>query len=356
MKQETFYIPEEMECYFRDNDVLMVSADPPGWAVVDGESAEIVRSLPKERPLSAQEISEELKKRQYEEDDIEDFLEFLRRLKSSYVITNNAEAGEETNRPLQVGGVFIETTSQCNLRCRHCYLSAADSKENELTTEEIISIVHQLEPPAPVALSGGEPLMRKDMIHLLQQFAQEGYRCSLLTNATLVTPSVAAEIKKAKRTTVQVSLESFDKDIHESIRGKDTFEQTMEGLRNLINAGCRLRLSFTPTKFNIDTFEDYVTQARALGIRAVHVCTYTPQGRGNQNQDSLRLEEKQLFDFQILLKKLTKKIQILGDLPSMLDIKRVGYRWDSCPLAGSIHITSDGTIYPCRCRKPYKAL
>lgn len=131
----------------------------------------------------------------------------------------------------------------------------------------------------------------------------------------------------------------------------------MEGIRNLMGAGCRLRLSFTPTKLNIDTFEDYVTQARALGIRAIHVCTYTPQGRGNKNQDSLRLDEHQLFEFQILLKKLSKKVQILGDLPSMLDLNRVGYSWDSCPLAGNIHIISDGTIYPCEiCCDEYFAL
>lgn len=357
MNQETFYIPSEMEYFFRDNNVLLVSANPVGWAIIDRESAEIVQALPKECLLSKQDILEELKKQKYEDADLEDIIEFLRNLKDSYVITDQKMTGEQTDRPLKIGGVFIETTSQCNLRCKHCYLSAADSLENELSTDEIISIVHQLEPPAVVALSGGEPLMRNDIIPLLQQFAQEGYRCSLLTNATLITPSIAVQIKEAKRATVQVSLESFDKNVHESIRGKNTFEQTMEGIRNLMGAGCRLRLSFTPTKLNIDTFEDYVTQARALGIRAIHVCTYTPQGRGNKNQDSLRLDEHQLFEFQILLKKLSKKVQILGDLPSMLDLNRVGYSWDSCPLAGNIHIISDGTIYPCEiCCDEYFAL
>lgn len=357
MNQETFYIPSEMEYFFRDNNVLLVSANPVGWAIIDRESAEIVQALPKECLLSKQDILEELKKQKYEDADIEDIIEFLRNLKDSYVITDQNMTGEQTDRPLKIGGVFIETTSQCNLRCKHCYLSAADSLENELSTDEIISIVHQLEPPAVVALSGGEPLMRNDIIPLLQQFAQEGYRCSLLTNATLITPSIAVQIKEAKRATVQVSLESFDKNVHESIRGKNTFEQTMEGIRNLMDAGCRLRLSFTPTKLNIDTFEDYVTQARALGIRAIHVCTYTPQGRGNKNQDILRLDEHQLFEFQILLKKLSKKVQILGDLPSMLDLNRVGYSWDSCPLAGNIHIISDGTIYPCEiCCDEYFAL
>lgn len=357
MKQETFYIPQEMECFFKDENALVVSANPVGWAIIDRESAELLQSLPRGRKLSRQELFIELKKRDFNDDYIESIIKLLRELKNSYVVIEQKMDGEQTNRQLKIGGVFIETTSQCNLRCKHCYLSAADSLKNELTTEEIINIVHQLEPPSVVALSGGEPLMRSDTISLLQQFSQEGYRCSLLTNATLVTPSIATEIKKAKRATVQVSLESFDKNIHESIRGKDTFERTMNGIHNLIDAGCRLRLSFTPTKLNIDTFEDYVEQTKALGIRAIHVCTYTPQGRGNKNQDSLRLDKRQLFEFQILLKKLSKKIQILGDLPSMLDLNRVGYSWDSCPLAGNIHIISDGTIYPCEiCCNEYFAL
>lgn len=347
MNQETFYIPSEMEYFFKDDNALLVTADPVGWAIIDQDSAKNIQLLPKDCMLSKQDIVEFFRCNKYEDNYIENFIELLSKLKDSYVITSKKKTGEQTNRPLKIGGIFIETTSQCNLRCKHCYLSAAEPANNELTTEEIINIVHQLEPPSVVALSGGEPLMRSDTIPLLQQFAKEGYRCSLLTNATLITPSVAKEIKKAKRATVQVSLESFDKHIHESIRGKNTFELTMEGIHNLLDAGCRLRLSFTPTKLNVDTFEDYVMQTKALGIRAIHVCTYTPQGRGDKNQDSLRLDENQLFEFQMLLKKLSKSIQILGDLPSMLDIKRVGYRWDSCPLAGNIHVISDGTIYPC---------
>ena len=56
MNQETFYIPSEMEYFFRDNNVLLVSANPVGWAIIDRESAEIVQALPKECLLSKQDI------------------------------------------------------------------------------------------------------------------------------------------------------------------------------------------------------------------------------------------------------------------------------------------------------------
>jgi sulfatase maturation enzyme AslB (radical SAM superfamily) len=268
MNRETFYVPSEIEYFYRDDNVLVVTANPVGWAIVNHESADILKALSKDKALTVKDLTTELQKYvKHVDKKIEELLNFLRALKDSYIILDDKTDGEQTNRLLKIGGVFIETTSQCNLRCKHCYLSAADSLENELTTNEIIDIVHQLSSPAVVALSGGEPLMRDDTISLLQQFAHEGYRCSLLTNATLITPDIASEIKKAKRATVQISLESFDKDVHESIRGKNTFDLTMEGIHNLLHASCRLRLSFTPTKLNIDTFEDYVDKAKALGIR-----------------------------------------------------------------------------------------
>ncbi|MCX8131611.1 MAG: radical SAM protein [Clostridia bacterium] len=350
MKKETFFISSEMQVFKnkeQEDRVLVVSADPVGWAVLDTDGLDILNLFPRDRVLTGEEISLLLKGIGYETDDIGVALELLQNLKESFIVTDEKTCGEQTNKELKIGGIFLETTSQCNLRCKHCYLSAADIQKNELTTDEIIDIVHQLSPPSIVALSGGEPLMRPDVIPLLHKFSEEGYRCSLLTNATLVDIGTAREIKKARRTTVQVSLESFDKEIHEKIRGEHTFDKTMEGICNLVEVGCRVRLSFTPTKLNVHTFEDYVEQCRELGIRAIHVCTYTPQGRGDKNKSSLRLDHHQLFDFQVLLKKLSKRIQILGDLPSMLDINRVGYRWDCCPLAGNIHITSDGTIYPC---------
>lgn len=80
--------------------------------------------------------------------------------------------------------------------------------------------------------------MHNDTISLLQQFAHEGYRCSLLTNATLITSDIASEILKAKRVMEQVSLELFDKNVHESTRGKHNFDLTMKGIHNLQRCQC----------------------------------------------------------------------------------------------------------------------
>src|SRR6056300_875227 len=92
-----------------------------------------------------------------------------------------------TNRPL----VVWNTTNRCNLRCKHCYISAEDRRYgNELTTEEAEEFITDLgEMEAPVLLfSGGEPLIREDLFHLGRYGTDKGLRVVLSTNGTLITP------------------------------------------------------------------------------------------------------------------------------------------------------------------------
>ena len=95
--------------------------------------------------------------------------------------------------------VVWNMTRRCNLKCVHCYSASADiDYPDELTTEEGKKLIDDLAAfGAPVILfSGGEPLMRPDLLELAQYATDKGMRAVISTNGTLITKEIAAKLKK----------------------------------------------------------------------------------------------------------------------------------------------------------------
>ena len=121
-------------------------------------------------------------------------------------------------RPLVVWNV----TNRCNLRCRHCYISAEDrSYTDELTTDEAKAFLTDIgEMGCPgVLFSGGEPLVRKDLYELAEFGAAAGLRVVLSTNGTLITPEVAQRLAASGVKYVGVSLDGA-REVHDEFRGR----------------------------------------------------------------------------------------------------------------------------------------
>lgn len=345
-RDDLYIVPRELAFFHEGARVLVVSADPPGWAIINRDAARLLETMPKGKAFTVSvgvrlAISSGLTNV-----DADHVSALMQQLADSYVVQRVGETPEQPTRELVVGGIYFELTSRCNLRCNHCYVDAGAGTSEEMSSEEVLRVVHQIDPPSEIGFSGGEPLLREDCLSLVTTVAQEGYRCTVLTNGLLINRALAKAFA-ANGITVQVSLEASHPDIHDALRGPGTWERAADAIRYLVEAGCPVRVSFTPTKINADDFESYVAFSQGLGVRSIHVCTFTPQGRGKRNQSRLQLDQRQLMKLQLAMDRLSRDVEIMGGLPEMLDLQRVGYRWDCCPLGGSIRIGSDGSIYPC---------
>lgn len=153
------------------------------------------------------------------------------------------------NRPL----VVWNTTNRCNLRCKHCYIQAEDvDYHNELTTEEAKAFIADLgRMKAPVLLfSGGEPLMRKDLMELAQFAREQGLRPVLSTNGTLIDDEKAKALKEAGFAYVGVSLDGAPA-THDAFRAKEgAFQAAMDGIHACQRQGLKTGVRFTLTKDN----------------------------------------------------------------------------------------------------------
>jgi 12,18-didecarboxysiroheme deacetylase len=181
--------------------------------------------------------------------------------------------------------VVWNVTRACNLKCVHCYAHAVErSKEKELSTEQALALIDDLaEFGVPVILfSGGEPLVRRDLIDLANYAVEKGMRAVISTNGTLITKEVAKKLRKVGLSYVGVSLDGME-EINDRFRGKKgAFGEAMEGIRNCQDAGLKVGLRFTINRLNIDEVPRIFDLLEELNIPRVCFYHLVYAGRGSE--------------------------------------------------------------------------
>ena len=107
--------------------------------------------------------------------------------------------------------------------CEHCYREAGAKAADELNTAEGKRLLEQIARAGfkIMIFSGGEPLMRPDIIELVEHARSLGLRPVFGTNGTLITPEMAERLKAAGTMGVGISLDSMDPDKHDRLRKYD---------------------------------------------------------------------------------------------------------------------------------------
>lgn len=150
----------------------------------------------------------------------------------------------EDKRPVVVWNVG----RRCNLRCVHCYSHSRDrAYSGELTHAEGVALIDDLADfGVPVILfSGGEPLMRPDILDLIAHARGRGVRAVLSTNGTLITPDLAGRLDDVGLSYVGVSLDGLG-ETNDRFRGvPGAFERALAGIRACLDAGIKVGLRFT---------------------------------------------------------------------------------------------------------------
>ena len=150
--------------------------------------------------------------------------------------------------------VVWNCTKQCNLFCAHCYATAtAKPAADELTGDEARTMIDDLAQfGSPVLLfSGGEPLMRPDLLELIAHAKAGGMRAVVSTNGTLITREFAEQFAEAGLSYVGVSLDGLQ-EVHDKFRGvKGCFREALQGIRNCRAAGVKVGLRLTLNRRNV---------------------------------------------------------------------------------------------------------
>ncbi|MBN2373095.1 heme b synthase [bacterium] len=202
--------------------------------------------------------------------------------------------------PLSLSGpprlIAWELTQACNLRCIHCRASATEERPaDELSEEEARGFVETLPGLGrPILiLTGGEPLMRRDVFDLACQATGLGLRVVLATNGTLIDSGIASKIVSSGIKRVSVSLDGPDSASHDNFRGvTGAFDNAIKGIEELKKAGVEFQINTTITKRNNRMIGPMSSLALQLGAKALHIFLLVPTGRGKDlSEDAISAQE-----------------------------------------------------------------
>src|SRR4030042_603551 len=194
--------------------------------------------------------------------------------------------------------VAWEVTRRCNLSCVHCRASSEKGPyEGELDRAKAMEILDQISLAGRpiVILSGGEPLLRRDIFELASHGSGLGLRMVMATNGTLLTSGIADEIKASGIKRVSVSMDGADAEEHDRFRNvPGAFDSALRGIEILKADGIEFQINTTITRHNSGHIDKILEMAVELGAAAHHIFLLVPTGRArdmvNQEIDSLEYE------------------------------------------------------------------
>ncbi|MFQ5454747.1 MAG: radical SAM protein [Nitrospirota bacterium] len=196
-------------------------------------------------------------------------------------IEHTVPRSAKERRPVVVWNI----TRRCNLSCVHCYSDSHNKiYDGELTTEEakeMISDLAEFNIPA-LLLSGGEPLIRKDIFELASYSRNKGLRLTLSTNGTLIDMKTAKRIKEVGFSYVGISFDGIG-ETNDRFRGMEgAFDLAMRGVRNCMEAGQKVGLRLTLTRRNYEDLNAIFDFIEKEGIQRACFYHLVYAGRGSE--------------------------------------------------------------------------
>ncbi|WP_374584683.1 heme d1 biosynthesis radical SAM protein NirJ [Ideonella dechloratans] len=180
--------------------------------------------------------------------------------------------------------VIWNLTRRCNLTCTHCYAFSADhAYPGELRTEEVFGVMDDLKAfRVPVLiLSGGEPLLRPDLMDIARRARAQGFYTGLSTNGTLIDAARADAIAAMGFDYVGISLDGLQATHDRFRRQAGAFDSSLAAVRLLLARGVKVGLRFTLTAPNAPDFPALLALMREEGAQKFYLSHLNYAGRGN---------------------------------------------------------------------------
>lgn len=182
--------------------------------------------------------------------------------------------------------IIWETTQACDLACHHCRASAQPARDRrELSTEEGEGVLRQAsQMGTPIfVLSGGDPLKRPDLYHLIRYGADLGLRMATIPAATaLLNEGVVIKLKEAGVSQMALSLDFPRADLHDGFRGvPGAFAKTMQAVEWAHTHGVPLQINTTLCAESAPHLPEMVELVRTLDVVFWEVFFLVPMGRGS---------------------------------------------------------------------------
>jgi len=244
----------------------------------------------------------------------QELCEFQKELEENHIDVHNLSviqhAKEQSlSAPLRV---FIDITYRCNLRCKHCFTDSSAFHPEELTTEDLYSLIRQMREAGTFLLSiaGGEPLLRSDIFDVIQYAREQYIDVSMTSNGLVITEEIARRLHESGLRTITISVDGMES-THDAIRGQGNWKKTVENIR-LLRRYCHsatIGIRNTVNTHNLHEAQSLITLAEDLGVDVLKFNPMRCFGRAEQNR-YLLISQEQYVAFLREVNSIQAKVKI----------------------------------------------
>ena len=247
--------------------------------------------------------------------------------------------------------VIYDVTKLCNQRCLMCNIWKTQSHDMDL--EKLETEVKKLSKFGIryVFIQGGEPLIRKDIIQVIDLFLKYRIKPTVITNGILLTPEIAAEIAK-RRCNLAISIDSMDPELFAKLRGVDKLDQVIDNIKKIYRMERKGNWSITTTitglsRFNdIKKIEEFATEHNFMYAIRSYIFVRGVAGKKN---DELMYQWKDVAEIFLYMAAKAKENNFLAYLVYQEHIRYIkGEGMPMCDAARySFVMTETGVKSPC---------
>nr|WP_296010077.1 radical SAM protein [uncultured Blautia sp.] len=338
-----------------EENKILIWPDVPYWLYVNNDTQKVIEVISKHSNFNEMVKAVNLL---FPEKICGDELQSLfAELCEAKVIEDSMEVAEikDSNTHYIIRTVTLNITDKCNLFCKHCYIGASSRKTQFMGLQDAKKVIDKIwpymNPSCSFIVSGGEALLNPDCIDILKYITSKGKgKINLVTNGTTITPELADKLSKIKGLSVQVSLDGATKEVHEAIRGKGSYKNTIRGLQLLADRNQRIILSPMVTEGLLEELEEYFEIAKRVKAVAVFLQPVNNVGRARKN--GMR-RVRDVLVLNRLVEIYEKNPEILKFVPGSLEAKYISSicllsKCNNCGVGSTtLAIQPNGDIYPC---------
>lgn len=249
----------------------------------------------------------------------------------------------------QLTNLHIEITSRCNERCIHCYIPDGHrNTEIELSIfQDVLRQCREMN-VLHLTISGGEPMLHRSFIEFLKMCREYEFSVNVLSNLTLLTDEILAEMRSNHLLGVQVSLYSMNPVIHDQITElKGSFEKTKSAILKLLENDVPLKIACPIMKNNKGCYQDVVDWAMKQKVQVGY--DYVVLAKYNHSTENLssRLSIEEVEE--VIRERVHKDAKYLKQIEDE-SLKRINASVEDnvCSVChSSICVNERGNVYPC---------
>lgn len=249
-------------------------------------------------------------------------------------------------------GMLLELTHRCPLHCLYCSNPLEMAKqEAELPTEDWLRVLDEAAELGvlQVHFSGGEPLLRHDLVPLLERAAQLGMFTNLITSGIGLHKKLMAELERVELGSFQLSLQGADPKMIEEVAGGPFWKKKMEVAEMVRDAGLSLTINAVLHAKNLHQTGELIDIAAGMGADEIELANTQYYGWALLNRDHLMPSREQLEwasrEVEDRRRKYQDRMEIIWVVPDYYDDfpKPCMGGWGDSLLS----VAPDGTVMPC---------